>query len=115
MRWLRAKRAWFLSAIFATAPDNRGPDLALSAPVRANRRRNGRDLVNGGLITTGPDFVDVVSPPRSDWPIGQHPPTPPVLGHKFHRFHMLRELGSLHRCPLVRLRPPPITADRIWP
>ena len=41
-------------AIFAIAPDNRGPDLALSAPVRANRRRNGRDLVNGGLITTGP-------------------------------------------------------------
>ena len=47
-------------AIFATAPITAGPDLALSAPVRANRRRNGGNLVNGGLITTGPDFVDVV-------------------------------------------------------
>ena len=46
-----------------------------SAPVRANRRRNGRDLVNGGLITTGPDFVDVVSPspnhPHSSGPGGR--------------------------------------------
>ena len=60
-------------AIFATAPITAGPDLALSAPVRANRRRNGGNLVNGGgLITIGPDFVDVVSPsPNHPHPQGR--------------------------------------------
>ena len=35
-------------------PPHWWPQKLTPPPLRANRRRNGRDLVNGGLITTGP-------------------------------------------------------------
>ena len=116
----------FAGAIFATAPITRGPDLALSAPVRANRRRNGRDLVKAGLITTGPDFVDPLPrppiTPMGPMPTPPHfwrqkltPPRPPLEKSKSSTPQPLRPFGGkgldlgTRRSPFEELPIPPLT------
>ena len=60
--------------------------------------RDPQDRMNRRRSTPPSAPMSPMPPPPHWWPQKLTPPgPPPVLGHKFHRFHMLRELGSPHR------------------